>query len=81
MSILSYTHKGTTLTASLTTMAQVREVRDYILMSTDYTRLDDAPLTSQQKTDWATYRQALRDLPQAAGTVESAINIWPSQPA
>jgi hypothetical protein len=40
----------------------VRKLRDYILKDTDWTQLPDVPLTPEQKTAWATYRQALRDI-------------------
>lgn len=33
------------------------------LQQSDWTQLPDVPLTEEQKTAWATYRQALRDLP------------------
>lgn len=45
----------------------VRGLRDGLLSSSDWTRLDDAPLTTEQKAAWATYRQALRDIPSQAG--------------
>jgi hypothetical protein len=31
------------------------------LQSSDWTQLPDAPLTEEQKTAWANYRQAVRD--------------------
>ena len=44
----------------------------------DRTQLSDTPLTSSKKTAWATYRQALRDLPE---NTEDPKNVtWPSQP-
>lgn len=56
-----------------------RENRNALLRRTDYTQLPDAPLTAQQVQAFATYRQALRDVPQQAGfpnTIE-----WPAEPA
>ena len=38
----------------------VREYRDRLLTKSDWTQVADAPVN---KTAWATYRQALRDLP------------------
>jgi hypothetical protein len=32
------------------------------LVDSDYTQLPDAPYTTEQKQEWASYRQALRDL-------------------
>ena len=41
--------------------AQVRAVRDSYLLATDFTQLPDAPFTAEQKTQYADYRQYLRD--------------------
>lgn len=38
----------------------------------------DSPLSSELKIAWASYRQALRDLPNNSSSVEEA--IWPTQP-
>lgn len=40
----------------------IREYRSYLLQKSDWTQLPDAPLTEEQKTLWATYRQELRDI-------------------
>lgn len=52
--------------------------RNKRLSNTDWTQLADAPLTVEQKAAWATYRQALRDLPQAEGYPDSF--TWPVAP-
>ena len=44
--------------------AQVRAARDAALTASDWTQVADAPV---DKAVWATYRQALRDLPSAEG--------------
>ena len=44
-------------------LAYVRHVRGLLLSLTDYTQLGDSPLTAEARAAWATYRQALRDLP------------------
>lgn len=36
--------------------------RDTELLASDWSQLPDSPLTDEQKTEWRTYRQALRDL-------------------
>jgi hypothetical protein len=46
-----------------TCMVGVVAERDYLLLHSDYTQLPDAPLTTEQKAEWATYRQQLRDYP------------------
>jgi len=57
---------------------RLRDERLIKLVVSDPTQLPDVPLTSSQKTAWATYRQALRDLPE---NTEDPKNItWPSQP-
>ena len=44
-----------------------RAWRDSELLSSDFTQLADADLTAGEVTDWATYRQELRDLPTLTG--------------
>ena len=44
----------------LTTEQRMREVRNGLLMDSDWTQVADAPVDRQA---WATYRQALRDFP------------------
>ena len=53
----------------------VRQQRDEKLKSTDWTQVADAPV---DKSAWATYRQALRDLPKANGFPWDM--TWPIQP-
>lgn len=45
-------------------MGYLRHVRDLLMGLSDYTQAADSPLTAEQRAAWATYRQALRDLPQ-----------------
>lgn len=55
--------------------AQVRAKRSRLLTTSDWTQVADAPV---DQVAWATYRQALRDVPQQEGF---PINIvWPDQP-
>lgn len=56
---------------------EVRFNRDELLRNSDWTQLNDAPITLEKKTAWATYRQQLRDI-----TMQSdPFNIvWPSNP-
>lgn len=55
------------------------EKRDLLLIGSDWTQLADAPLSSSKKTEWDTYRQALRDLP--ANTTDIQNPIWPTKPS
>ena len=53
----------------------VRSDRDKRLSDTDWTQVADAPV---DKAVWATYRQALRDVPAQAGFPYDI--TWPSKP-
>tara|TARA_R100001082_G_C4353706_1_gene155789 strand:- start:788 stop:1006 length:219 start_codon:yes stop_codon:yes gene_type:complete len=39
-----------------------RAVRNKKLVDSDWTQSPDSPLSEEKKKEWATYRQALRDL-------------------
>ena len=39
---------------------KVALIRNFLLMDSDWTQLGDAPITAEQKAQWATYRQKLR---------------------
>lgn len=53
----------------------VRTKRDKLLAETDWTQVADAPVDQEA---WATYRQALRDIPAQAGFPWTI--TWPDQP-
>lgn len=62
-----------------------RQVRNEKLLKCDWTQATDSPLTESKKTEWATYRQALRDLPSTATpTLDDNGNLqnvtWPDEP-
>lgn len=60
------------------TLDDVRAQRDALLSASDYTQLPDMPLSTEIRAAWASYRQALRDLP---GTYADASEIaWPVAP-
>jgi len=57
---------------------KIRQDRNQLLAHSDWTRLDDAPLSTEQRAAWAVYRQQLRDI-----TVQPdfPLNVvWPQQP-
>lgn len=54
---------------------QIRNWRNIELAKSDWTMHTDAPT---DKTAWASYRQALRDLPAQGGKAEDA--VIPSEP-
>ena len=43
--------------------AQKRAERNRLLAASDWTQIPDSALATEKKTEWATYRQTLRDLP------------------
>lgn len=43
---------------------EFRMIRNYKLLSSDWTQIPDAPITEDQKLAWKNYRQQLRDLPE-----------------
>jgi len=47
-----------------------RKTRNDLLTDSDWTQMNDSPLTNEQKTAWATYRQELRDI--------SDLDAWPN---
>ena len=57
---------------------QVRAERDRRLSACDWTQVADAPLTATEKTAWADYRQALRDVPQTFDSPDDV--VWPETP-
>ena len=66
----------------------LRKDRNRLLTDCDWTRLDDNGLSSSEKTEWATYRQALRDLPATQNpTLDSFYELnfssvnWPTKPS
>jgi len=57
-------------------MAQIRNQRNQLLKDCDWTQIADS---TADKTAWATYRQALRDLP-ATITEPRTFSDWPHNP-
>lgn len=57
------------------TWEKIRTMRTRYLLDTDYTQMPDYP---GDKEAWATYRQALRDIPQTY--VNPADVVWPTPP-
>lgn len=56
----------------------IRAMRDSLLDDSDWTRLDDAPISESARQKWADYRQALRDLPQSFASPDAV--VWPTAP-
>ena len=62
-------------------MSHLRGQRDEILAASDWTQASDhsSPLAADKKTEWATHRQALRDLP-ATADMTAWPDVWPTEP-
>jgi len=60
----------------------VRQQRLTLLKLSDWTQTTDSPLSASKKAEWATYRQALRDMPANADSWPTIEDItWPTQPS
>lgn len=57
---------------------QMRQQRDALLAQCDWTQLPDSPLSEAKKSEWQTYRQALRDLPANITDIDNI--VWPTKP-
>ena len=64
-------------------MITLREERDEKLMNSDWTQASDhsSPLADSKKTEWATYRQSMRDLPATADMTKWPEITWPTEPS
>ena len=53
------------------------------LAKCDWTQSSDSPLSEEKKKEWATYRQALRDLPANQNPVDMELSniTWPTKPS
>ena len=56
----------------------VIDKRNRRLQASDWTQIPDSPLTDAKKTEWATYRQKLRDLPATESDYDNP--TWPTEP-
>jgi len=77
--------------ASRNHLNEVKNYRNIMLSQSDWTQGSDSPLSSSKKTEWATYRQALRDIPATiaadSGLTAKALaddfthSSWPTKPS
>lgn len=58
--------------------SRIRERRNLRLRQNDWTQIADSQLIEAKRAEWATYRQALRDIPQDFISVNDI--IWPAEP-
>ena len=57
-----------------------RTTRNKLLADSDWTQMNDSPLSNEDKTAWATYRQELRDMSDLASWPNIAEDDWPVAP-
>lgn len=56
---------------------EVRTFRESLLKDSDWTQLQDSPVTGSKLTEWQTYRQSLRDIT----TNDNPFTLtWPNKP-
>jgi len=62
-------------------ITSLRQRRNSLLASCDWTVLSDSQLTTTEKTAWKTYRQSLRDITENLTTAEQVkAVIFPDKP-
>ena len=62
-------------------LKRIRAKRRNKLAESDWTQFPDSPLSDSKKSEWATYRQALRDIPYVYADATSIDDIiWPTKP-
>ena len=65
--------------ATPTASDNAKQKRNRLLVACDWTQGADSPLSDAKKTEWQTYRQALRDFDYNSITQDHGI-VWPSKP-
>ena len=61
---------------------ELRAKRNKLLADSDYIVLADSTFTPQKKSEWMTYRTALRNLTQGLDTIEKVNNVaYPLKPS
>ena len=58
-------------------LENLRTARNSLLTESDWTQVEDSPLSEEKKTEWKNYRQALRDL---TDLDDLTTIVWPSKP-
>ena len=56
-------------------------LRGSLLRASDWTQIPDSPLSSDKKTEYQTYRQALRDITTHSNWPNLEDSDWPTKPS
>jgi hypothetical protein len=56
---------------------EIRDIRDSLLVQSDWTQFQDSPITGSKLTEWQTYRQSLRDITNQSNPFSLT---WPTKP-
>jgi len=59
---------------------EMRVKRNVLLDQSDWTQMNDSPLSNEAKTAWATYRQELRGITDSDAWPNLADDDWPVKP-
>jgi len=57
----------------------IRDMRSGLLENSDWMMTTDSPLSDEKRTEWQTYRQVLRDLPQS--NTDPFSILFPTRPS
>ena len=59
-------------------ISEIRAKRNRLLLDCDWTQTLDSPISESKRSEWANYRQSLRDLPTTISDNGSV--SWPTKP-
>ena len=78
-----YTWENTAWVLDYTALWKViRRERDRRLQASDWTQIPNNQLSGSKETEWATYRQALRNIPSTNPDVTDTNQVsWPTEPS
>jgi hypothetical protein len=65
------------ITPSMHLTSRLLQERTHILKSSDWTQSPDSPLSAEEKSQWAAYRQAWRDITSQNGFPDNVVIPMP----
>ena len=80
-SVVDFSDEEKSETAREEILNVTRSERKPLLKESDWIELPNCPLSDEGKTEWRSYRTALRDLPETADlSVDINDLVWPTKP-